>query len=263
MTRLDHLADGIYRISAYVPASRISFNQFLIDDEKPALIHTGAFPMYDDVRAAVAQVLDPSRLRYIIVSHFEADECGGMGRFVTEAAEAVLACSAVGHRVNLRQWDYSGPVQGVQDGDVLDLGRHRLRFWETPHVHHWDSMMVFEETTGSLFPSDLFIQPDDQPPVVEEDLGRGMCEWYRSSGLFGGAEPVLRVVDRVERRPPAWVHPMHGGSLRGETLPRCIAALRSQPFAFDGRLLGRQLPEWADTVRGPAPVRSDEQASGS
>src|SRR5208282_6330254 len=114
MTRLDHLADGIYRISAYVPASRISFNQFLIDDEKPALIHTGAFPMYDDVRAAVAQVLDPSRLRYIIVSHFEADECGGMGRFVTEAAEAVLACSAVGHRVNLRQWDYSGPVRACR-----------------------------------------------------------------------------------------------------------------------------------------------------
>jgi flavorubredoxin len=98
MARVDHLAGGIYRISTYVPAKRISFNQFLIEDEKPALIHTGTFPMYDDVRASVAQVLDPSRLRYIIVPHFEADECGGMGRFVTEAAQAVLACSAVGWR---------------------------------------------------------------------------------------------------------------------------------------------------------------------
>ena len=80
MARVDHLAGGIYRISTYVPAKRISFNQFLIEDEKPALIHTGTFPMYDDVRASVAQVLDPSRLRYIIVPHFEADECGGMGR---------------------------------------------------------------------------------------------------------------------------------------------------------------------------------------
>src|SRR5580704_1640329 len=78
MARVDHLAGGIYRISTYVPAKRISFNQFLIQDEKPALIHTGTFPMYDDVRAAVAQVLDPSRLRYIIVPHFEADECGGL-----------------------------------------------------------------------------------------------------------------------------------------------------------------------------------------
>ena len=84
----------------------------------------------------------------------------------------------------------------------------------------------------------------EQPPVVQEDLGTGMCGWYRSAGLFGGAEPVLRVVDRVERVAPGWVHPMHGGSLRGETLPRYIAALRSQPFTFDGRLFGRQLPEW-------------------
>jgi flavorubredoxin len=35
----------------------------------------------------------------------------------------------------------------------------------TPHVHHWDSMIVFEETTKSLFPSDLFIQPGDNKPV--------------------------------------------------------------------------------------------------
>ena len=245
MARVDHLAGGIYRISTYAPAKRISFNQFLIQDEKPALIHTGTFPMYEDIRAAVAQVLDPSRLRYIIVPHFEADECGGMGRFVAEAAQAVLACSAVGWRVNLQQWDYTGTIQGVQDGDVLDLGQHRLRFWETPHVHHWDSMMVVEDTTGSLFPSDLFIQPDDQPPVVQDDLGTDMCRWYRSAGLFGGAEPVLRVVDRVERLAPSWVHPMHGGSLGSETLPRYLSALRSQPFTFDGRLFGRQLPEWA------------------
>jgi hypothetical protein len=105
--------------------------------------------------------------------------------------------------------------------------------------------MVVEDTTGSLFPSDLFIQPDDQPPVVQEDLGKDMCRWYRSAGLFGGAEPVLRVVDRVERLAPSWVHPMHGGSLGSETLPRYLSALRSQPFTFDGRLFGRQLPEWA------------------
>src|ERR1700747_1957185 len=96
---------GIYRISSYAPEKRISFNQFLIDDDEPALIHTGTFPMYADVRAAVGQVLDPSRLRYVIAAHFEADECGGMGRFVAEAPESMLACSMVGARINLQQWD--------------------------------------------------------------------------------------------------------------------------------------------------------------
>ena len=98
MTRVDHLSGGIYRISTYAPEKRISFNQFLIDDDEPALIHTGTFPMYADVRSAITQVLDPSRLRHVIVPHFEADECGGMGRFVAEAPKSVLACSAVGVR---------------------------------------------------------------------------------------------------------------------------------------------------------------------
>ncbi|HUE47347.1 MAG TPA: hypothetical protein VMO81_13945 [Aestuariivirgaceae bacterium] len=245
MARLDHLTGGIYRLSTYDPAKRLSFNQFLIHDEEPALIHTGAFPMYEDIRSTIAEVLDPGLLRYIVVPHFEADECGGMSRLVREASQAVLVCSLVGARINLQQWDYTGPVRGMLDCDFIDLGRHRLRFWETPHVHHWDSMMVVEETTGSLFPADLFLQPHDQPALVQEDLGEDMCEWYRAAGLFGGSEPVLRVVDRAERLAPRWVHPMHGGSLLGETLPRYIGALRTRPFTFDGRLFGRQLPGWA------------------
>src|SRR4029077_4017494 len=103
MARVDHLIGGIYRISTYAPESRISFNQFLIDDDEPALIHTGTFPLYAGVRAAVAQVLDPSRLRYVIVAHFEADECGGMGRFIAEAPRAILAWRAGGGGVNLSQ----------------------------------------------------------------------------------------------------------------------------------------------------------------
>ncbi len=245
MARVDHLTGGIYRISTYAPQIQISFNQFLIDDDEPALIHTGIFPMYADVRAAVAQVLDPSRLRYVVVAHFEADECGGMGRFVAEAPQSMLACSTVGARVNLQQWDYAGSVRGMQDGDVLPLGRHRLRFWETPHVHHWDSMMVVEETTASLFPSDLFIQPNDQPSIVRENLGTDMCKYYRAVGIFGGADPVLRVVGRVDRLAPAWVHPMHGGSLPADALQGYMTALRTQPFTFDGQLFGRPIPNGA------------------
>jgi hypothetical protein len=101
MARIDQVGDSIYRISVFTPEKRISFNQFVIDDERPALVHTGMYPMYEEVRAAVSQVLDPSRLAYVIVPHFEADECGGMGRFVAEAKQAVLVCSAAGARINL------------------------------------------------------------------------------------------------------------------------------------------------------------------
>lgn len=242
MTRVDKVAGGIYRISTF-PGRTLSFNQFLIDDDRPALVHTGFYPMYEDVRRAVSEVIDPARLNYIIIPHFEADECDGMGRFVAEAREAVLIASAAGARINLSQWDYSGPVQGMVDGDVLELGAHRLRFWETPHVHHWDSMMVLDETTQSLFSSDLFIQPGDQPPIVREDLGKEMCQWYCDAGLFGGEAPVLRVVNRLAKLEYRWVLPMHGGCLPRDVVPDYIEALRTEPFVFEGRLFGRILPD--------------------
>ena len=106
MARIDLVAPGIYRIATFEPAYGITFNQFLIVDEKPALIHTGMYPLYEAVHTAIAQVLDPRKLAYIVVPHFEADECGGMGRFVAQAPKAVLLCSAVGSGVNLSGWDY-------------------------------------------------------------------------------------------------------------------------------------------------------------
>jgi flavorubredoxin len=242
MAQVSEIADGIYRISS--PPTRdvpISFNQFLIEDEHPSLIHTGYCEAYDAVRAAVAQVLDPKRLAYVVLGHFEADECGGMDRFLEEAPGSVLVASELGAGVNLGHWGYRGAVRGMRDGEMLEIGRHRLRFLETPHVHHWDSMMVLEETTGSLFPADLFIQPGDQPPVVEEDLTQAMLGLYRASGIFAHEAPVRQVVDRLERLDPAWLHPMHGGSFTRQLARRFYRALHEEPFAYNGVLLGREL----------------------
>ncbi len=239
-THIDEVAPGIYRICTNTRAT-VGFNQFLIDDERPALIHTGQHPLYETVRGAIAEVIDPGQLEVIVVPHFEGDECGGMGRFSAEAKGAVLACSAIGAAINLSQWDYTGPLLGVRDGDSLELGEHTLRFLETPHVHHWDSMMVFEESTRSLFPADLFLQPGTQPPIVRDNLAAEMCDWYRSAGIFAAEAPVRGVVDRLECLDPAWVHPMHGGSLPREALTPYVDALRTESYAFDGSIFGREL----------------------
>jgi flavorubredoxin len=243
MARIDEIVDGIYRISTAVDVGGFDFqfNQFLIDDERPALIHTGMYAMYDDVRAAVAEVLDPARLAYVALLHFESDECGGMDRFVEGARDSALACSAASVQLNLSGWNCAGRVEGHQDGDVIDLGEHRLRFLETPHVHHWDSMMLFDETTKSLFPSDLFIQPGDQPPVVNENLGSMMCEYYRQIGIFAHEQPVRDVVDRIEALDPNWIHGMHGGSLPHDAIAYFTRALREEPFGYQGKLLGRDV----------------------
>lgn len=77
---------------------------------------------------------------------------------------------------------------------------------------------------------------------MREDLSKLMCQSYRESGIFAAAEPVLRVVERLEMLNLQWVHPMHGGSLSREVMPHNIHGLRSEPFAFEGKVLGRVLP---------------------
>lgn len=243
MARVDELVDGIYRISTTVglPDTDFQFNQFLIDDERPTLIHTGMYGLYEGVRDGIAEILDPSKLEYVILLHFEADENGGMDRFLEAAPDSTLACSSLSAILNLSGWNYPGRFEGHAEGDVIDLGGHKLRFLETPHVHHWDSMMLFDETTKSVFPSDLFIQPGDQPPVVNENLGSMMCEYYRQIGIFGHEQPVRDVVDRIEALDPNWIHGMHGGSLGRDTIPYYTRALREEPFGYQGKLLGRDV----------------------
>jgi len=244
-TRVDEIVHGIYRISTWQEPYGITFNQFLVDDERPALIHTGMHHLYENVHGAVAQVLDPAKLSYIILLHWEGDENGGMEGFMRAAPQSELVGSCLSIQLNASGFGLTERVRGFCDGEILDLGQHKLRFLETPHVHHWDSMMVIDETTGSLFPSDLFIQPADQPPVVTEDLSRPMLDLYRAAGIFAHEFPIRHVVDRLEKSELEWIHPMHGGSFRRGELPSYARALRENEFAYHGMLLGREVAKAA------------------
>ena len=183
-TRINHIVDGIYRISTFSPEFGITFNQFLIDDEQPALIHTGTYEHYEGVRSAIAEVLDPTRLAHIVLLHWEGDENGGMDRFMAQASESQLVGSALSIMLNASGFGLHARTQGFMDGRRWAWERTACAFLETPHVHNWDSMMVVEETTNSLFPSDLYLQPGDQPPVSGENLTAEMLEVYRGVGIF-------------------------------------------------------------------------------
>jgi flavorubredoxin len=132
-------------------------------------------------------------------------------------------------------------ASSVTDGQTLELGTHRLRFLETPHVHHWDSMMVLEESTNSLFPSDLYLQPGEQPATTSENLAAEMINVYRGVGIFAHEAPVRAVAERIEQLAPDWTHAMHGASIKGDALHSYTTALREQEFAYRGLLLGREV----------------------
>jgi flavorubredoxin len=241
--RIDEIVGGIYRISIWSAEVGLTFNQFLIDDQAPTLLHTGRYDDYDAVVAAIGQVLDPARLENIVLLHWEGDENGGMDRFMAHAAGSRLVGSALSIALNAAGFGLHERTKGFRHGERLDLGEHMLRFLETPHVHHWDSMMVVEETTNSVFPSDLYLQPGEQPPVTSENLTREMLEAYRTSGIFAHEDPVRAVARRIGQIQPAWIHAMHGATITGDALPHYTRALLEEPFACRGVLLGRAIGE--------------------
>jgi flavorubredoxin len=239
--RIDQIVGRIFRISIWQPETGITFNQFLIDDEQPTLIHTGRHDHYDAVVAAIRQVLDPARLANIVLLHWEGDENGGMDRFMSNAPRCQLVGSALSIRLNAYGFGVHERTQGFQDGQTLDLGEHKLRFLETPHVHHWDSMMVLEETTTSLFPSDLYAQIGEQPPITRENLAPEMLNAYRMWGIFAHEDPVRAVAQNIEQLHPDWIHTMHGATIEGDALPYFTRALLEEQFAFRGLLFGRPI----------------------
>jgi flavorubredoxin len=240
-THIDHIVAGIYRISTFSEEFGISFNQFLIDDEHPTLIHTGTYDHYEGVASAISEVLDPKRLAHIVLLHWEGDENGGMDRLMAQAPESQLVGSELSIVLNASGFGLQERTAGFTDGQTLELGRHRLRFLETPHVHHWDSMMVVEESTNSLFPSDLYLQPGDQPPTSSENLTAEMLEVYRGGGIFAAEKPVRDVADRIEQLAPDWIHAMHGATIKGDALHYYTTALRENEFCYRGMLLGREV----------------------
>ncbi len=170
MTTITEIAPDCFRISTFDPQGGLQFNQFLVRDDAPLLFHTGQKQLFPVVRDAVASLIDPTTVRYIGFSHFEADECGSLNEWLQLAPNAEAVCSFVGAIVNVNDFAIR-PARPMQHDEVIDTGRFRYRFRQTPHVPHcWDVGLLFEEHHGTLFCSDLFHQNGDIPAITESDV---------------------------------------------------------------------------------------------
>src|SRR5262245_43275156 len=102
-TRINEVANGIYRLSTFipeVPPTGLVFNQFLITGDQPLLFHTGMRGLFPQVRDAVAKVMPVEKLRWISFGHYEADECGSMNDWLAAAPNAQIAHGMTGVMVS-------------------------------------------------------------------------------------------------------------------------------------------------------------------
>lgn len=232
-TRIDEIADGLYRFSTFVPQiappAGFTFNQFLVTGEQPLLFHLGHRKLFAATAAAVARVLPLETLRWLSFGHVEADECGAMNEFLAAAPNASIVHGLIGANVSINDLA-DRPARTLNDGETLDLGGRVLRFITTPHVPHgWEAGVFFEETNRMLLCGDLFTHPGDGPALTETEIvGPAMAaeDLFGYSSLAPSTGATLR---KLADLGPTTLALMHGSSFRGDG----GAALRDLATGYD------------------------------
>src|SRR5262245_6524067 len=220
-TRIDEIAAGIYRISTPVPPSAMpggfSYNQYLVVDEQPLLFHTGSRRLFPLVRQAIAAVLPVERLRFLALSHVEADECGALNDLLALAPGAEPLCSEVAATISLGDLA-DRPARGLADGEELSLGRRTLRWLDAPHLPHgWGCGYLFDTRTKTLLCGDLFTQPGaDNPPLTTSDI-LGPSEAMRAGlDYFAHGTRQSEQLARLAALHPTTLACMHGSAWQGD-----------------------------------------------
>lgn len=234
-TKVDEIADQIYRLSTYTDAvpGGFTFNQFLVVGDDCLIFHTGLGHLFPAVSGAAASVVPLDRVRWISFGHWEADESGALNRWLDAAPSAQLVTGGLGVLISGGDQAERPPRDPLADGELLELGDKRLRWIDTPHVPHgWDAGLWFEETTRTLLCGDLFTQVGPAQAVTDADIvapAAAAEDLFHATCLTPQTGPTLR---RLADLAPQTLALMHGPAFTGDG----TGALHALAEEYDARL---------------------------
>ncbi|MHC6202870.1 FprA family A-type flavoprotein [Breznakiellaceae bacterium SP9] len=170
-TKAQILADGVYCIHADICNNElfegiwpipdgVSINAYIVKGEKTALIDLlrdwdFAPQQFDTALDSIG--LDFTAFDYLILNHLEPDHTGWLKEFRERNPNAQIIATAKGVNLIKSFYKIETGLRAVKDGDVLDLGNGKvLTFFETPNLHWPETMVTWDEQTGTLFSCDAF-----------------------------------------------------------------------------------------------------------
>ncbi|MCK4556261.1 MAG: FprA family A-type flavoprotein [Candidatus Aminicenantes bacterium] len=150
--RTTDLFEGIWPISK----EGVSYNSYLIDDEKKAVIDLTKSFKGDEYLEQINELTDVSQVDYVVINHMEPDHSGLLRTFRRIAPRATFIGSAKTKEMLESFFSITDNVQVVSDGDTLSLGKRTLKFFSTPFLHWPETIMTYEVSDRILFPCDAF-----------------------------------------------------------------------------------------------------------
>lgn len=204
----------------------VSYNSYLIVDEKTALfdtVETGAGGGYVEWIERLLAEHGRQELDYLVVNHMEPDHSGEIGDIVRRWPQVRIVGNNKTFKIIEGYYGLSEHGVEVGDGDLLDLGHHKLQFVMTPWVHWPETMMTYDTTEHILFSGDAFgtfgtldgaVFDDEIADFDAKYLGQ-MRRYY--SNIVGKySNMVQKALDRLRDVPVRTICPLHGPVWRSE-----------------------------------------------
>jgi anaerobic nitric oxide reductase flavorubredoxin len=194
----------------------ISYNSYLILDEKKAIIDLCNDLSMADLLEKLHSYVNPAELDYLIINHMEPDHTGGLRELVNIAPNIKLIGSARAKEMLDSFYMITENIQVVADGDELDLGTHKLRFFSTPFVHWPETMMTYESTEKIVFSCDGFGGYGTLDGSIFDDRAPDLAKFeqhalrYFVNIVSSYAKPVKNAIAKLSSVPIEIVAPSHG-----------------------------------------------------
>lgn len=218
-TQVDEIADGIFRLSTFtpdLPPIGFTFNQYLIRADEPLLFHCGGRALFPLVSAAAESILPLKTIRWISFGHVESDECGSMNQWLAVAPHAQVMHGGIACMVSLNDLADRPPRVMAHD-ELLDIGGKRVRYIDTPHVPHaWESGLICEEVTKTLFTGDLFTQLGDGPPITNQTIAKAAIDAEEGFHAMALTPTTASTIRNLKRYGPERLAVMHGSCFEGD-----------------------------------------------
>ncbi len=205
--------EGVYGVP-----DGVSYNAYLLRDEKTVLFDTVDKAVYGVFLENVAHALGGRKLDYLVVQHMEPDHAATQELLLSRYPEAKVVCNAKSLAM-MKQFlgcDLTERAVVVKEGDTLETGRHRFRFLMAPMVHWPEVMMSYDETDRLLFTADAFGTFGalngrlfaDETDFAVEHLDEARRYYTNIVGKYGPqVQAILKKVGKLE---VACLLPLHG-----------------------------------------------------
>ena len=196
----------------------VSYNAYLIRDEKTALLDTVDQAIAERFFENLEHALQGKPLDYVIVNHMEPDHAATLGTVLSRYPEATVIGNAKTLPM-IKQFfpmEVEGRFQAVKEGDTLSLGRHELTFVMAPLVHWPEVMMTYDTTEKALFSADAFGTFGAMDGNIFADEVNFEQEWLDDArryytnivGKYG--TPVQNVLKKAAGLDIQYLCPLHG-----------------------------------------------------